>query len=149
MVDYNTYMQTAAAIGSAVAAAFAATVARNAFNFQKNLALKQVVLAEIVGVTNALQNLLSLTGKVPLAVDDSVFINLPQKITSAKCSLVTLQSIVRESTRSDVTKVLEIVSSLNEFNIFSPEDYGQSIECATLLREGISVMEKVYRAEVT
>lgn len=143
MADFNTYMQSAAAISSAVAAVFAAVITKNAFRFQKNAILKQAVLSEIASVVCELQFLLSLTDQQPLAVADEVISTLPQKISGIVHSITKLQSMTTMSAQADIKKVLEIISKLHEAAIFSQE--GGS---ATRLREAINLLEKIYRMEI-
>jgi len=143
MADFNTYMQTAAAISSAVAAVFAAVITKNAFRFQKSAILKQAVLNEITSAVGELQFLLSLTDQQPLAVSDEVVSTLPQRMSGVVSSITKLQSMTTMSAQADIKKVHEIISKLDDAAIFSQES-----ESAARLREAINLLERIYSMEV-
>lgn len=149
MIDYNTYMQTAAAIGSAVAAILAAFVAKKALDFQKSAALKQATLSQIVVVMQHLHYLKSLTDQVALAVDDRIFAALPQRISNIRDSVVALQAMMTtKDAQAEVDRVLEIVFGLSENNIFTSEQSSQNRECAKRLNDAIDGLHRIYSMEI-
>lgn len=81
MNDYNTWLQTAAAISSAVAAITAACLAKSAFTFQRNSLLKKASIEQILKLLHQLYYLKSLTGQAALGASDEDVAGLNQRVS--------------------------------------------------------------------
>ncbi len=70
MIDYNTILQTVAAISSAIAAILALCVVKSTFTFQKNSLLKRASIEQILKLLHQFHYLKSLTGQAVLGMAD-------------------------------------------------------------------------------
>lgn len=149
MIDYNTFLQSAAAISSAIAAIFASIVAKKAYDFQRNAALKHATANQIVIALQHLHYLKSLSDQFALAVDDRTISDLPQKISSLQDCVVALQSMVTTTkAQAEIALVRQLVVGLTENSLFASGQSAQDHECSKVLHNAIDRLQNIYRIEI-
>lgn len=148
MTDYNTCLQAAAAISSAIAAIAAVCVAKNSFAFQRNSLLKKANIEQILKLLHQINYLKSLASKVAFGADDKEFSDLPLRIFETRESVMALESITSIPASADVKKVREIVNSLRKENIFARDDSTPNISIIQQLNVAISALHNIYRKEL-
>ena len=148
MTDYNTYLQTAAAISSAIAAIAAVYVAKNTFTFQRNSLLKKANIEQILKLLLQLHYLKSLTGQAVLGATDEEFTGLNQRISEIWDSVKTLESMISATANADIRKVRDLVHSLNETNVFASDDNTPNVALRRQLDDAITALQNIYHTEI-
>lgn len=148
MVEYNTYLQTVAAISSAVAAIAAVYVAKSTFRFQKNSLLKKFTIEQILRLLKQLQYLKSLTAQDALGVADSVVTSLEQRIAEMKESILILESMISDSANADLKGVRDFVYNLCEASIFANNEGVQNNIIHIELDAAINFLQNIYHKEL-
>jgi len=148
MTDYNTCMQTAAAISSAIAAIAAVCVAKNTFTFQKNSLLKKASIEQILKLLHQFQYLKSLTGQAVLDATDEDFIGLKQRISETRESVMTLESMLSAHASADVKKLHDVAHHLREENVFACDENTPNVVIIKQLNDAISALQNIYRLEI-
>ncbi len=148
MTDYSTYLQTIAAISSAIAAIAAAWVAKNTFTFQKVTLLKKTTVDQIQELFQQLSHLKLLTGQAALDIPDESFIGLSSLISKTRNSVAALESMSSAAGRDDLKKIQIVVNSLHEENIFATDDNKSNVAISEKLDEAIRALHNIYRKEV-
>jgi hypothetical protein len=148
MIDCNTFIQSVAAICSAIAAIFAAFVAKLAYDFQKNAVLKHSIANQIVTTLGHLYYLNSLKDQSALAMDDEKILDIPQRVSNAKDCVVVLQSMLTtKEAHEKITIVRQIVFGLTEAIILrSNRNAGD--EHSKELHDAIDQLHNIYRMEI-
>ena len=104
MSEYYTYLQTVAAICSAIAAIASVCVARSTFSFQRNFLLKKASIDQILKLLSQLNHLRSLTGQPVLAAADGDVTGLQQQITETIASVRALEYLVSAPASANVKR---------------------------------------------
>lgn len=146
MNDYNTWLQTITAISAAIAAIFAAYVARKAFAFQQNALLKKAIIEQIVKLLEQMYYLKLLASPCFTAADD-VVTGLKDRIIEARNSVIMLESMTSASTSKELAIVREVISELREDRILSPDDKESSLAIMQQLDDAIRALQMIYRKE--
>lgn len=148
MPDYNTYLQTAAAISSAIAALAAVCVAKNTFAFQKNSLLKKASVEQFVKLLTQLHYLKSLTGQAVLAAADGDVTGLKQRILETRESIIALESMLSVPPSADMKKLRDIVHSVREENVFAQDHNTPNITLSAQMDDAIRALQNIYRTEI-
>lgn len=148
MTDYNTCLQTAAAISSAIAAIAAVCVAKNTFTFQRNSLLKKANIEQILKLLQQLHYLKSLTGQPVLGMADEEFTGLKQRISETRDSVKTLESMISATANADLKKVRDFLHGLNETNIVASDDNTPNVTLSRQLDDAISTLQNIYHTEI-
>ena len=148
MAEYSTYMQTAAAAFSAVAAVAAAYVAARAFAFQKNVLFKKVTCEQVLKVLNQIHYLKSVACHAVLDAPDEDIIGVEERIANIRESVVALESMVSPSARGDVQKLRDIVNGLREAHIFAKDQTEPNSALRVQLDHAIKALNRIYKAEL-
>jgi putative flippase GtrA len=148
MTDYNTCLQTAATISSAIAAITAVYVAKNTFTFQRNSLLKKANIEQILKLLQQLHYLKSLTGQAVLGAADQEFTGLKQRISETRDSVKTLESMISATANADLKTVCDFVHSLNETNVFASDDNTPNVTLSRQLDNAISALQNIYHTEI-
>ena len=148
MTDYNTCLQTTAAISSAIAAIAAVCVAKNTFTFQRNSLLKKANIEQTLKLLQQLYYLKSLTGQAVLGSTDEEFTGLKQRILETRASVKTLESMISATTNADLRKIHDFVHSLNETNVFASDDNTPNVTLRRQLDDAISALQNIYHTEI-
>lgn len=148
MTNLNTYLQTAAAICSAIAAIAAVYVAKNSSTFQKNSLLKKANIEQMLKLLQQLHNLKSLTGQDVFGAADEDFTGLKQRILETRDSVKTLFSMTSSASNADLIKVRDVVYALNEYNVFARDDNTQNVDLSRQLDDAISALQNIYHKEI-
>lgn len=148
MNDYNTWLQTAAAISSAVAAITAACLAKSAFTFQRNSLLKKASIEQILKLLHQLYYLKSLTGQAALGASDEDVAGLNQRVSETTDSLMALESMISARESADMKMVRDIVHHLREENVFARDDKTPNVPLSQQLDDAISALQNIYRLEI-
>lgn len=149
IVDYSTCFPTVAAIGSAIAAIAALFVAKSSFNFQKNSLLKKATIEQILKLLYQLQLFKSLSSQAVLDAPDDVISGLKQRILETKENLIILESMISPpASAADITNIRNIVFHLSEYDFFVGKENKQNITISRQLDDAISVLQKIYHAEI-
>jgi hypothetical protein len=148
MSDYNTYLQTAAAISSAIAAIAAVYVARSTFTFQRDSLLKKVVIEQIMKLLKQLYYLRSLTVQPVLAEADEEFLGLLQQISETRASVIALESLVSTPASADVKKVRDVVFGMRKENVYTQNHKTPNDALSAQLSDAISALYKIYHTEI-
>lgn len=147
MADCQTWLQTIAAISAAMAAIAAAYVAKNAFAFQRNSLLKKASIEQILKLLHQIQYLKSLTSQPVLQAADEEVIALNEKVSEARKSVATLESMTATNTSKEIAIVRDVVNELRADLIFAADDKTPNLTVAQRLDEAISALQKIYRTE--
>ena len=148
MSEYNTYLQTTAAISSAIAAIAAVCVASSTSALQRNLLLKKVIIEQIMKLLNQLCYLRSLTGQPALAVADRDVTGLQQQISETMASVIALESLVSAPASADVKRVRDVVYGLREEKVFAQDHNTPNVTLNAQLGDAINALHKIYRTEI-
>lgn len=148
MTDYNTYLQTAAAISSAIAAIAALYVAKNTFTFQKNSMLKRASIEQILKLLQQLHYLKSLTRQVALGAADEDVMGLKQRISETKGSVMALESMISAHASTDVKRIYDLAHHLREENVFALGENTPNVVLSQRLDDAISALQNIYRLEM-
>lgn len=148
MTDYNTCLQSVAAISSAVAAIAAVYVARSTFIFQKQSLLNKMTIEQMQKLVQQLQYLKSLTGQGVLGAADGEVTKLSQRISEMKECVVALKSMISDSAQTDLKKVSDFVHGLLEENIFASDDNTPNDALSRQLDVVIEISQNIYRKEL-
>jgi hypothetical protein len=148
MTDYNTCLQTIAAISTAIAAIAAVYVAKSTFTFQRNSLLKKTMIEQILKLLQQLQYLKSLTGQGVLGVADEVVTRLNQRISETRESIMMLESMISDPANTDLKKVRDFVHGLREDNILALDDNTPNVALSWQLDDAISALQNIYHAEI-
>ena len=147
MADCQTWLQTIAAISSALAAIAAAYVANNAFAFQRNSLLKKANIEQTLKLLHQIYYLKSLTSQPVLQAVDEEVRGLKDRIREARQSIVTLGSMTSACTSKEVAIVQAVVNELHDDRIFAPDDKTPNLTVAQRLDDAISALQKIYHME--
>lgn len=148
MNDYNTWLQTAAAISSAVAAITAVCLAKSTFTFQRNSLLKKASIEQIQKLLHQLYYLKSLTGQAALGASDEDVAGLNQRVSETTDSLMALESMISARESADMKMVRDIVHHLREENVFARDDKTPNVPLSQQLDDAISALQNIYRLEI-
>lgn len=148
MVDYQTWLQTVAAVSAALAAIAAAYVAKNSFAFQRNSLLKKASIDKILELLHQIQYLKSFTTQTALMAADEDVMSLKDRISEARRSVVTLRTMISPSTSKEIKIVRDVMDRLEEDIIFATDDKTQSQITAQRLDDAISALQKIYLTEI-
>ena len=148
MNDCNTWLQTAAAISSAVAAITAACLAKSTFTFQRNSLLKKASIEQILKLLHQLYYLKSLTGQAALGASDEDVAGLNQRVSETTDSLMALESMISARESADMKMVRDIVHHLREENVFARDDKTPNVPLSQQLDDAISALQNIYRLEI-
>lgn len=148
MTDYNTCLQTVAAISSAIAAIAAVYVARSTFTFQKKMLLKKMTIEQILKLLQQLQYLKSLTGQSILGAADGAVTRLNQRISETQESILVLESMISDSANADMKKVCDFVHGLRQDSIFALDDNTPNDTLNQQLDVAIGILQKIYHKEL-
>jgi hypothetical protein len=148
MSEYNTYLQTTAAISSAIAAIAAVCVARSTFTFQRNSLLKKASIEQIIKLFKQLYHLRALTGQPVLAVADEDVAGLQQQISETKASVIALEFLVSAPASADVKRVRDVVYGLREENVFAQDHDTPNVTLSAQLGDAISALNSIYHTEI-
>lgn len=148
MTDYNTYLQTVAAMSSAIAAIAAVCVAKSTFNFQKSSLLKKASIEQILKLMHQLHYLKSLTDKAVLGADDKDVTGLKQRISETRESVMALESMLSAHASADVKKLHAVAHHLREENVFACYENTPNVASIKQLDEAISALQNIYRLEI-
>ena len=120
--DFNTCLQTAAAISSAIAAIAAVCVAKNTVTFQKNSLLKKAIIEQILKLLHQFHYLKSLTGQAVLDAADEAVAGLNQRISETRESAAVLESMISAHAYDDIKKIRDVMHHLREENVFARDE---------------------------
>lgn len=149
MSDYTSYLQTAAAVSSAIAAVAAVYVSRSTYIFQKQSLLKKMTIEHMQKLMHQLYYLKSLTGKVSLSVPDDEFTNLSKRISETKECFLALESMISySSAQSDLRNVSDFLLDLDEHKIYSPDEHSPNHTVNQQLGDVIGMLQEIYRKEL-
>lgn len=148
MIDYNTYLQTVAAISSAIAAIAAVCVAKSTITFQKNSLLKKASIEKMLTLLQQLQYLKSLTGQALIDAADEAVTELPQRISETMDSVKTLESMISATASTDFVKLRDSVGALRETNFFTLDENTPNVTSSRQLTDAISALQNIYRREI-
>lgn len=148
MTDYQTCLQTIAAISAAMAAIAAAYVAKNAFAFQRNSLLKKANIDQILKLLRQIQYLKSLTSQPLLLAADEEVTRLKDRISEARESVATLRSMTSSPTSKEIEIVRDVLDGLREDIIFASDDKTPNQTIARQLDDAISALQNIYRTEI-
>lgn len=148
MTDYNTYLQTAAALSSAIAAIAAVWVAKNTSTFQENSLLKKASIEQILKLLHQFHYLKSLTGQAVLSAADENVSGLKQRISETRESLMVLESMISAHANADVKKICDVVYNLREENLFGSDENKPNDFFSQQLDDAISALKNIYRLEI-
>ena len=148
MTDYNAYMQTAAAISSAISAIAAVCVAKNTFTFQKNSLLKKASIEQILKLLHQLHYLKSLTGQAVLGATDEDVRVLKQRILETQESVMALESMISDHSSAYVKQIHDVMYHLREDNVFARDENTLNIALSQQLDGAIGVLQNIYRLEI-
>ena len=148
MTDYNTCLQTAAAISSAIAAIAAVCVAKYAFNFQRNSLLKKANIEQMMKLLQQLYYLKSLIGQAVLGVADEKFTGQEQKISETRDSVKTLEFMISTTANADLNEIRDCVHGLRHKDFCSPGDNASNVALREKLDDAINALQKIYRMEI-
>ena len=148
MTDYNTCLQTVAAISSAIAAIAALCVAKNTFTFQKNSLLKRASIEQIIKLLHQLHYLKSLTSQVALGAADEDVTGLKQRISETRGSVIALKSMISAHASADVKKIHDIAHHLREEKVFALGENTPNLVLSQRLDDAISALQNIYRLEM-
>lgn len=148
MTDYNTYLQTAAAISSAIAAIAAVCVAKNTFTFQKNSLLKKASIEQLLKLLYQFHHLKSLTGQAVLGSADEGVTGLKQRISEIRESVMVLESMISAHASADVKKIRDVAHHLGEENVFARDENTPNVAISQQLDDAISALQNIYRFEI-
>jgi hypothetical protein len=148
MTDYNTYLQTAAALCSAIAAIAAVWVAKNTSTFQENSLLKKASIEQILKLLNQFHYLKSLRGQAVLAAADENVSGLKQRISEIRESVMVLESMISARASADVKKICDVVYNLREENVFGSVENNPNDFFSQQLDDAISALKNIYRLEI-
>lgn len=148
MTDCNIYLQTAAAISSAIAAIAALCVARCTFTFQKNSLLKKASIDQIQKLLHQLHYLKSLTSQVTLCAADEDVAGLKQRISEIGVSVIALESMISAHASTDMKKIHDIAHHLREDNVFALGENMPNVVLSKRLDDAISALQNIYRLEM-
>lgn len=147
-IDCNTFLQTIAAISSAIAAFVAAHLAKSAFTFQKNSLLKKATVEQILKLLHQFHYLKSLAGQGVLDAPDENITGLRQKIFETKQSVMTLEHMICAQASIDMQKIHNIVLNVHEENIFARDGNMKNYALIRQLDEAISALQRIYHTEI-
>ena len=148
MTDYNTWLQSAAAISSAIAAIAAVCVAKKTFTFQKTSLLKKANIEQMLKLLQQLHYLKSLTRQAALGAADETVTGLKQRISETVDSVRELESMIAATTSAELVKLRDSVCGLHETNIFAPDDGTSNVATRRQLDGAISALQNIYRTEI-
>lgn len=148
MTDYNTSLQTVAAISSAIAAVAAVCVAKKTFIFQKTSLLKKANIEQMLKLSQQLHYLKSLTGQADLAAADEAAIGLKQRISETRDSVKVLESMTSATASADLVKLRDSVCGLHETNVFAPDDNTSNVATRRQLDDAIKALQNIYCTEI-
>lgn len=148
MIDYNTVLQTFAALGSMFAAIAALCVAKSVFSFQRNTLVKQATSDQIRRLLTQLYYLKSLTGQAVLDAEDDAIVGLASYISDTKVSVAVLEAMMTAPESPDARKVREIISELHEGNVFAQDQTKANTAVSGQLDDAISSLQSIYRSEM-
>ena len=148
MIDYNTILQTVAAISSAIAAILALCVVKSTFTFQKNSLLKRASIEQILKLLHQFHYLKSLTGQAVLGMADEEVTGLKQRISEIRESVMALESMISDHARADVKTVSDVAHHLREENVLARDESTPNVALGQLLDDAISALQNIYRLEI-
>jgi len=148
MIDYNTILQTVAAISSAIAAILALCVVKSTFTFQKNSLLKRASIEQILKLLHQIHYLKSLTGQAVLGMADEEVTGLKQRISEIRESVMALESMISDHARADVKTVSDVAHHLREENVLARDESTPNAALGQLLDDAISALQNIYRLEI-
>lgn len=148
MSEFNTWLQAVAAVGSAIAALAALSVAKSTLKFQKNSVLKRANIEQIIDLLRQLHYLKSLTNQSALGVSDDDFTNLIQHISQTKIGLSALESMISNDARVHVIKIRDAVGLLRENDVFVSDDGLPNLFLTQRLDEAVGALENIYHLEM-
>ena len=148
MIDYNTILQTVAAISSAIAAILALCVVKSTFTFQKNSLLKRASIEQILKLLHQFHYLKSLTGQAVLGMADEEVTGLKQRISEIRESVMALEFMISDHARADVKTVSDVAHHLREENVLARDESTPNAALGQLLDDAISALQNIYRLEI-
>lgn len=148
MIDYNTCLQSVAAISSAVAAIAAVYVARSTFTFQRQSLLKKNTIDQIQKLLQQLQYFKSLTGQAVLGTADDDFTNINLRISETQECILVLESMISVSAKAELKKVSDIVRDLDEASIYALDENTPNNELKSQLDISICILQNIYHKEL-
>ena len=148
MTNYNTLLQTAAAIGSAVAAIFAYRVARDTLIFQKNSLLRKASIEQMLKLLQQLYYLKSLTDLTALGMADEHFVGMEQQISEIRLCVKALESMISTPASADLKEIRDFAHSLREDNVFAPSNDIPNSAFSHQLAGAINAVQKIYHSEI-
>lgn len=148
MTDYSAYLQTAAALCSAIAAIAAVWVAKNTSTFQENSLLKKASIEQILKLLHQFHYLKSLRGQAVLAAADENVFGLEQRILETRESVMVLESMISAHASADVKKICDFVYKLREENVFGSDENMPNDFFNQELDDAISALKNIYRLEI-
>ncbi|HRH71505.1 MAG TPA: hypothetical protein PLM62_00320 [Zoogloea sp.] len=148
MIEYNTYLQTASSIFSAIAAAAAAYTAKKAFTFQTKSLLKKAIIDQTLTLLSQLHYLKSLTDKVVFDVADEAIIGLRQRISETKANATALESMINAHASVEMGRIRYVVHQLSEEKIFANDEKTQNVAISRQLDEAINALHNIYHLEL-
>ncbi len=147
-MDYSTYLQTAAAISSAVAAIASAYVAKVAFAFQRNSVLKRASIEQMLKLLQELHYLKSLTDRTVFAVADEDVVGLNRRVSETVDTVRALEVMASPKARIGLKRIANVLDGLNESNVFAPDDATSDGTVGHRLDGAIGELQSIYYAEV-
>lgn len=148
MIEYNTWLQTVAAISSAIAAIAAVYVAKKTFTFHRNSLLKKANVEHILKLLQQLHYLKSLTAQVALGAADDEFTGLTQRILELKANVKTLESMTSAPASADLLQLRDFVGELRDANVFAHDVNTLNVATSQQLDGAINALHKIYRSEI-
>jgi putative flippase GtrA len=148
MIDYNTHLQTIAAISSAIAAIFSMYAVRSMFTFQKNSLLKQSSIAQILRTLQQFYYLKSLTGQSSIETFDDNVTGLKKRILELNESVMVLESMISNYASEDVKKIRDVTHQLREENFFAYKNNMLNTTLCQQLDSAIITLQHIYHSEI-
>ena len=148
MADLSTYLQTAAAICSAIAAIAAFWVAKNTFAFQRNSLLKKSTVEHMLKVLHQLYYLKSFTNQTVLGAADGDVTGLEQRISETRESVTVLETMVSGGAKARVGRVRDVVQNLRGENVFAGNDQTPNVALIAKLDGAICAIQEIYNREI-
>lgn len=149
MSDYTSYLQSAAAVSSAIAAVAAVYVARSTYIFQKQSLLKKMTIEQMQKLLHQLHYLKSHTRRGALSAPDDEIMRLSQRISETNECFFVLKSMISDSSaQSDLSKISDVLLGLNEHKIYAYDELSPNNTVIRQLDDAIGMLQKIYRKEL-
>lgn len=146
--EYNTFVQTIAAISSSIAALAAAYLAKSTFKFQKNSLLKKTTIEQILKLLHQLHYLKSLAGQTVLDTPDECITGLSQIIFETRQSVLILEHMICAQASTEMKKIHNFVCNVEEKDIFARDSNMNNDALIRQMDEAISVLQRIYHIEI-